>query len=101
MRAWRQRPVSGEAEKVNAISGARTRRRCRRGSACVRDPRAEALGESEVFRDPLSEASDEAGRWAGLLICLAGGLARENVACLSSVDFFPLSGRGWVFFTLI
>jgi hypothetical protein len=49
----RQRPVSGEAETDNAISGARTRRRCCCGSACVRDPRAEASDESEVFRDPL------------------------------------------------
>jgi hypothetical protein len=36
---------------------------------------------------PLSEASDEAGRWAGLLICLAGGPTRENLAHLSFVDF--------------
>jgi hypothetical protein len=49
----RQRPVLGEAKTNNAISRAETRRRCCRGSACVRDPRAEASGESEVFRDPL------------------------------------------------
>jgi hypothetical protein len=75
----RQRPVSGEAETDNAVSGARTRRRCCRGSACVRDPRA--------------KASDEAGRWAGLLTCLAGGPSRENLTRLSLVDFF-LNGIG-------
>jgi hypothetical protein len=37
----------------------------------------------------LSEASDEAGRWVGLLTCLAGGPARENLARLSFVDFSP------------
>jgi hypothetical protein len=52
MGEWRQRPISGEAETDNADSRARTRRRCHRGSACVQDPRAEASGESEVFRDP-------------------------------------------------
>jgi hypothetical protein len=30
------------------------------GRPVVRDPRAEALDESEVFRDPLGEASNEA-----------------------------------------
>jgi hypothetical protein len=38
---------------------------------------------------PLSEALDEVGRWAGLLVCLARGLARENLACLPFVDFSP------------
>jgi hypothetical protein len=38
---------------------------------------------------PLSEASDEVGRWAGWLICLAGGPARKSLACLSFVDCFP------------
>jgi hypothetical protein len=47
-----QSPVLGEAETNNAISGARMRRRCCRGLAHVRDPRVEALGESEVFQDP-------------------------------------------------
>jgi hypothetical protein len=65
----RQRPVSDEVETDNAVSGARTRRRC-----------------SET---PLHEASNEAGRWAGLLTCLAGGSARENLVRLSLVDFFP------------
>jgi hypothetical protein len=36
---------------------------------------------------PLSEASDEAGRWASLLTYLAGGLAREGLAHLPFVDF--------------
>jgi hypothetical protein len=36
---------------------------------------------------PLSEASDKAGRRAGLLICLAGGPTRENLARLSFPDF--------------
>jgi hypothetical protein len=45
----------------------------------------------------LSEASDEAGRWAGLLICLAGGPTRENLARLSFVDFSPKWGGRVVF----
>jgi hypothetical protein len=48
----RQRPVSGKVEMDNADSRVQVRRWCRRGSAYVRDPRAEASGESEVFRDP-------------------------------------------------
>jgi hypothetical protein len=36
---------------------------------------------------PLCEASDEAGRWTGLLTCLAGGPARRNLVRLSLVDF--------------
>jgi hypothetical protein len=44
-------------------------------------PRAEASDESEVFRDPpRREASDEAGRWAGLLTRLVGSPARKNLA---------------------
>jgi hypothetical protein len=35
------------------------------GWPVVRDPSAEASGESEVFRDLLSEASDGAGGQAG------------------------------------
>jgi hypothetical protein len=38
---------------------------------------------------PLSEASNEVGRWAGWLICLAGGPARESLARLSFIDLFP------------
>jgi hypothetical protein len=38
-------------------------------------------GESEMFRDPLCEASDEVERWAGTLTRLAGGLARGELAC--------------------
>jgi hypothetical protein len=48
----RQRSVSGEAEMDNVDSRARARRWCRWGLAYVRDPRAESLGESEVFQDP-------------------------------------------------
>jgi hypothetical protein len=51
------------------------------------------------FETPLSEASDEAGRWAGLLTCLAGGPARENLVSLSFVDF-PLKWGGQRFFHL-
>jgi hypothetical protein len=76
----RQRPVSDEAETDNAVSGAWTRRRCCRGLARVRDPRAEASDESEVFRDPLREASNEAGRWKCLFTYLAGGPIRDNLA---------------------
>jgi hypothetical protein len=57
-----ERLVSGEAETDNAFSRAWTRQRCCHELAYVRDPSAEASGESEVFRDPLREASDEAGR---------------------------------------
>jgi hypothetical protein len=38
-------------------------------------------GESEMFRDPLCEASDEVERRAGMLTWLAGGLARGKLAC--------------------
>jgi hypothetical protein len=41
------------------------------------------------FETPLREALDEAWRWAGLLTCLVGGPARENLARLSFVDFSP------------
>jgi hypothetical protein len=47
-----QRSVSSKAEMDNADSRARARQWCCQGSAYVRDPRAKALGESEVFRDP-------------------------------------------------
>jgi hypothetical protein len=46
-------------------------------------PNTEASGESEVSEIPLSEASDETGSWAGMLTWLAGGLARESLACRS------------------
>jgi hypothetical protein len=59
------------------------------GSACVRDLRTEASGEPEAFRDSLSGASDEVGRWAGLLTRLAGGPARGSLARLFFVDLFP------------
>jgi hypothetical protein len=41
------------------------------------------------FETPLNEASDEAGRWAGLITCLAGGPARESLARLPFVDLSP------------
>jgi hypothetical protein len=37
-------------------------------------------GESEMFRDPLCEASDEVERWAGTLTRLAGGQVRGELA---------------------
>jgi hypothetical protein len=40
-------------------------------------------------KTPLSEASDEVGRWAGSLTRLVGGTARGSLACLSFVDLFP------------
>jgi hypothetical protein len=46
-------------------------------SLCPR-PSVEVSGESEVFRDPLWEASDEVKRWAGMLTQLAGAPARES-----------------------
>jgi hypothetical protein len=57
-------------------------------------PVSETLGlrprtNRRCFETPLCVASDEAGRWAGLLTCLDGGPARENLARLSLVDFFP------------
>jgi hypothetical protein len=38
---------------------------------------------------PLSEASDEVGRWVDSLTCLVGGPARESLARLSFVDLSP------------
>jgi hypothetical protein len=58
------------------------------GVSLCRDLKAEASGEPEVFRDPLNEASDEVGRWAGSLTRLARGLARGSLARLSFVDLF-------------
>jgi hypothetical protein len=43
-------------------------------------PSAWVSGESEMFRDPLCEASDEVERWAGMLTQLAGGPARGELA---------------------
>jgi hypothetical protein len=85
----RQRSVSGEAKTDNADSRARVRRWCHRGSACVRDPGLRPQVNRRCFETPLNEASDEAGRWAGLLTCLAGGPARESLACLPFVDLSP------------
>jgi hypothetical protein len=69
--------------------------RLRRGRDVVGGrPVSETLGlrpraNQRCFETPLSEASDEIGRWAGLLICLAGGLARENLDRLSFVHCSP------------
>jgi hypothetical protein len=48
-------------------------------SLCLR-PSTEVSGESEVFRDPLWETSDEVERWVGMLTQLAGGPARGELA---------------------
>jgi hypothetical protein len=50
-----------------------------------RRPRA----NRRCFETPLSEASDEVGRWAGSLICLAGGPVIGSLAHLSFVDLSP------------
>jgi hypothetical protein len=84
-----QRSVSGEAETNNADSGARARRWCHRGLACVRDLGLRPRVNRRCSETPLNEASDEAGRWAGLLTCLAGGPARESLARLPFVDLSP------------
>jgi hypothetical protein len=42
---------------------------------------------------PLSDASDETGRWTGLLTSLARGRAMESLVHLSFVDFIPLNGE--------
>jgi hypothetical protein len=52
-------------------------------------PRLRARANQRCFETPLSEASDEAGRWTGLLTCLAGGPARESLARLPFVDLSP------------
>jgi hypothetical protein len=71
----------------------------RGGVAAVGRPMSETPGlrpwaSQRCSETPLCEASDEAGRWAGLLTYLAGGPVRENLARLSLVDFFPLNGVG-------
>jgi hypothetical protein len=43
-------------------------------------PSAGVSDESEMFRDPLYEVSDEVERWAGTLTRLAGGPARGELA---------------------
>jgi hypothetical protein len=57
-------------------------------------PMSETLGRRpranrRCSETPMSEASDEVGRWAGSLIRLAGGPARGSLARLSFVDLFP------------
>jgi hypothetical protein len=44
-------------------------------------PSARVSGESEMFQDPLCEASNDVERWAGTLTQLAGGPARGELAC--------------------
>jgi hypothetical protein len=56
---------------------------------CLRTPGLRPRANRRCSETPLSEASDEARRWAGLLTCLARGPARENLAHLSLVDFSP------------
>jgi hypothetical protein len=59
-----------------------------------------------MFQDSLCEASDEVEEWAGMLMRLAGGLAREDLAHGSLLaDIFLGWDRlvfdlGWIF-TLI
>jgi hypothetical protein len=79
MGEWCQRPVSGEAETDNVIPGTQTRRRFCHGLAYVRDPELRPRVSRRCFETPLYEASDEAGRWAGMLTRLAGGPTRENL----------------------
>jgi hypothetical protein len=76
----------------------------RGGDVIVGRPVSETLGlrpraNQRCSETPLSEASDEAERWAGLLICLIGGPTRENLVRLSFVDF-PLKWGGRVVFHL-
>jgi hypothetical protein len=47
------------------------------------DPSARVSGESEMFQDPLWEASDEVERWTGTLTWLAGGPTRGELARMS------------------
>jgi hypothetical protein len=56
-------------------------------------PRLRSRASRRCSETPLYEASDKAGRWAGLLTCLAGGPARENLSCLSLVNFSLKRGR--------
>jgi hypothetical protein len=66
-----------------------------RGSGVVRgQPMSETPGlrpwaNRRCSETPLSEASEEAKRWAGFLTCLAGGPARESLAHLSFVNLSP------------
>jgi hypothetical protein len=56
------------------------------------DPSAGVSGESEMFRDPSWEASDEVERWAGMLTRLAGGPVRGELARGSLQLIFPFDG---------
>jgi hypothetical protein len=90
MRERRQRSASDESDMGNVVSGLGRGGRTVEGHPVSETPGAEASGESEMPRDPLWEASDEAGTRADLLLQLAGGPARGDLAHGSpSVDFFP------------
>jgi hypothetical protein len=60
-----------------------------RGRPVFETPGLRPRANRRCSETPLSEASDEAGRWVGLLTCLARGLARESLARLSFVDLSP------------
>jgi hypothetical protein len=59
------------------------------GRPVSKNPGLRPRANRRCSETPLCETSDEAGRWAGLLTCLAGGPARENLVRLSLVGFFP------------
>jgi hypothetical protein len=68
----------------------------RGGDVAVGRPMSETPGlrprvNRRCSKTRLCEASDEAGRWTGLVTCFAGGPARGNLVRLSLVDF-PLNG---------
>jgi hypothetical protein len=89
MRERCRRSASDESEMGNAVSGLEQGGRTVEGRPVSETPGAEALGESEVPRDPLWEASDEAGTRADLFSRFAGGPARGDLAHgSSSIDFF-------------
>jgi hypothetical protein len=56
------------------------------------DPSAGVSGESEMFRDPLWDASDEVERWASTLTRLVGGPTRGELAHGSLQLIFPFNG---------
>jgi hypothetical protein len=89
----RQRPVSGESEMDNADSGLGRDGDVTGGRPVSEIPRLRPRTNRRCSETPLSEASDEVGRWVGSLTCLAGGLVRGSLARLSFVDCFPQLGR--------
>jgi hypothetical protein len=80
MREWHQRPVSGEAETNDVISGGSDETVLMLRVGLCPCPSAGVLGELEMFRDSLWEASDEVERLTGTLTRLAGGPARRELA---------------------